>query len=114
LNDWTLALLQSIIIAVGNCVGIAFASWLLIDRKIDRKIMKYWRQVRSSPEGKNLLKILEEGRKLLESEEAKSVIIELKEAVSELRAILKKMREKAESSEENEEIDWKLPSLAES
>ena len=41
-------------------------------------------------------------------------MIELKEAVSELRAILKKMREKAESSEENEEIDWKLPSLAES
>lgn len=112
MNDWILALLQSVIIAVGNSVGIAFASWLFIDRKIDKKITKYWRQVRNSPEGKDMLKILEDTRNLLESEEAKNIMKELKEGVSEFRVLLRKMREKAESSgESEEETDWKLPEL---
>lgn len=110
--DWTLSLLQALIIAAGNCAGIAFASWLFIDRKIDKKIMKYWKQVRNSSEGQDSIEILKETRKLLQSSEIKNVLNEIKEVVSDVRVIVKKTKERLEApplEEDEEEVE--LPTL---
>jgi hypothetical protein len=105
-------ILQAVIIAAGNFGGILIG-YHLLERKIDRKILKYWLKVRGSPEGKDLFALLKDSNTVLKSPETQNLLKDLDAGVNEVREFLKKLREKAESGTEESEEEQKplLPSL---
>lgn len=107
-------ILQSIIVATGNIIGIIVA-YLILERRTERKMMKYWKRIKASEEGKSMLEILAEGKKLLKSPEGAELIKEAHAAIVEFRGIMKNLKERMEESPESEveEEDLTLPSLHE-
>ena len=99
-------------IIVGNIVALLII-YRLIDRKVDRKIMKYWRQIKASEEGQNIFALVKEAKNLIKSEDAQNIFKEAKEVLSEFRAVLKRFKESTEVSEDNDENDEEslLPTL---
>ena len=106
-------IVQAIVIAVGNFLGILVAYYLL-DRRTERKIGKYWQKIRKSPEGEDMFALIKEGRNFLQSKEVKDLMKDLSAGLDELRALLKQIREKAEASAKEEDTGGPLlPSLEE-
>ncbi len=100
-----------IFIIFGNILG-WWGIYKLVDRKVDKKIMKYWHRARSSPEGQDLFTILRETKILLQSEEPKKLFVEAAEILGEVRFLLKKIKERAEATEEDGDVQEPLlPSL---
>lgn len=98
------------LIIIGNIVG-----WLiiyrLVDRKVDRKAMKYWRRIKGSEEGQDLFTLLKEAKNLIKSEEAQSLFKEAHEVLAEFRAVLKRFSASAEAAEEDDEPPVEFPTL---
>lgn len=106
-------ILEALIIAIGNCVGIGIGSWLFIDRKIDRKISKYVRLFRSSEEGKDMGKLLSDAKKFVDSGEMQDLVGEAKAGLKELRGLLQSLRERYEQSQqEDEETEPVIPQIS--
>jgi len=99
-----------ILIIIGNVFG-----WLgiyyLVDRKVDKKVMKYWRKVKESEEGQDLFTILREVKRWIKSGETQKLFKEGEELISEFRALLKTIKERTQPSEESEEDTPVLPRL---
>lgn len=102
-------ILQAIIIAIGNFSGI-LAAYYLLDRRTEGKINKYWRRIKTSPEGEDVFTIAREVRALLKSDKVQGLFKEAYEVLSEVRALLKMLKEKAEADESDEESP-RLPTL---
>jgi hypothetical protein len=87
--------------------------YFLFERKIEKKISKYVGKFRSSQEGKDAVKILEETRKLIESGELSKLVDEFRGVAEDARVVLKALKEKLEPHEEDEddEDDVDMPSL---
>lgn len=105
-------LVSALIVGVANFTSVLLAYYRM-ERRIDKKADQYWQKVKESDEGKAAIEILEETRALLKSGEAKEFLAEAKEAFVEMRALLKKMREKAEAppTEDEEEEGDLLPRI---
>lgn len=105
-------LVSALIIGVANFTSVLLAYYRM-ERRIDKKADQYWQKVKESEEGKAALDILQETRALLKSGEAKEFLAEAKEAFVEVRALLKKLRERAEApaTEDEEEEGDLLPRL---
>jgi predicted transcriptional regulator len=106
-------LLQSLIIAGGNVVGIIIA-YVILERRTDKKIDKYWKRIKSSEEGGSALELLGELKKLSKSPEAKELIKEAYATFKELREIMKKLKERMEEApegEDTEEKEFTLPKI---
>jgi len=91
-----------IFIILGNIAG-WLAVYYLVDRKVDRKISKYWKQIRESEEGQDLFALIKETKNLMQSEQTQKLFAEAHDVLADFRAILKMLRERAESSEEESE-----------
>jgi len=77
--------------------------YFLFERKIEKKISKYVKKFRSSQEGTDTAKILQETRKLIESGEVGELVNELKGAVEDARIVLKYLKERLEPKQDDEE-----------
>ena len=98
------------LIIIGNVLG-WLAIYRLVDRKVDRKVAKYWRRIKESEEGQDLFTLLKEANKLIRSEEAQSLFKEAHEVLAEFRAVLKRFKESTEAAEEDDDEPVALPTL---
>lgn len=102
---------QAVIIALGNFFGILTA-YFLLDRRMEGKINKYLRRAKTSPEGQDLFKLVKDVKAFMESNEMQELLKEARAGLSELRSLLKKIKERAEEPVEDDgEAEELLPSL---
>ena len=104
-------IVSAVIVAAGNFLGL-YLGFRRIERKIDKKVEQYTNKFRDSKEGATFLEVMSDVEKLLKSEESKELLEGLTEAMKELRAFLKQLRERAAQPEEEEEDEEVLPTLA--
>jgi len=91
--------LFQVFIIIGNVVG-WLAIYYLVDRKIDKKVAKYWKQIRESEEGQDLFALVKETKNLIQSEQTQKLFAETHDLLADFRAILKMLRERAENTQD--------------
>lgn len=71
--------------------------------------MKYWGKMKSSEEGQDLFTVLKELKTFLKGGDMQQLMTEAKEAVAEIRVILKRMKERTEVPEEEDDEPFLPP-----
>lgn len=103
-------LLSALIIGAANFASILLAYYRM-ERRIDKKIQKYWNLIKGSEEGQDLFTLVKEAKNLVKGEETQKLFKEAYEILADFRDLVKKIKERMEASTSEEEDTEPMPVL---